>query len=41
MFTQLYQRQDTARASAANHARAAGRALVINHSRAVLAAGPG
>ena len=41
MFTQLYQRQDTARASATNHARAVGRALAINHSRAVVAAGRG
>ena len=43
MFTQLYQRQDTALApaAAANHARAAGRALAINHSRAVVAAGRG
>ena len=41
MFAQLYQRQDTARAPAANHARAAGRALAINHSRAVMAAGHG
>jgi hypothetical protein len=41
MFTQLYQRQDTARAPAANHARAVGRALAINHSRAVVAAGRG
>jgi hypothetical protein len=40
MFTQLYQRQDTARAPA-NHARAVGRALAINHSRAVVAAGRG
>jgi hypothetical protein len=53
MFTQLYQRQDTARAPATNHARLVGRllisnhahavrrALAINHSRAVVAAGPG
>jgi hypothetical protein len=41
MFTQLHQRQHTARAPAANHARAADRALAINHSRAVVAAGPG
>jgi hypothetical protein len=41
MFTQLHQRQHTARAPPANHARAASRALAINHSRAVVAAGPG
>ena len=41
MFTQLYQRQDTARAPATNHARAVGRALAINPSRAVMAAGRG
>jgi hypothetical protein len=40
MFTQLYQHQDTARAPAANHARAVGRALAINHSRAVVAGFP-
>ena len=41
MFTQLYRRQDTARAPATNHARAVGRALAINHSRAEVAAGRG
>jgi hypothetical protein len=36
MFTQLHPRQHTARAPTANHARAASRALAINHSRTVV-----
>jgi len=35
MFTQLYQRQDTAPAPAANHARAVSRPGFANHARAV------
>ena len=35
MFTQLYQRQDTARAPATNHARAVSRPIFANHARAV------
>ena len=41
MFTQLYQRQDTARAPAANHAGPVGRAVAINHSQAVAPGGRG
>ena len=45
MFTQLYQRQDTARpvsrALATNHARAVSRALATNHARAMVAVGRG